>query len=204
MLRKKLLTALKKMLLCEYVQLQQGFANMSNFKEFYKEQVFKNPSRVQDFLKLLNDFRDEYYNGNAPFKITYQHLMNEQNGENIIGIYYRHNRPIAIIELVKGNIYNNYSMQLATIYVIPKYRSSNVANWIYDKLEEVIEGAGAKFCMQVEEGSVLKNCEKLIKSGFEYYAATKINGDSQYKENTYLLFRTKYCNEFLPMADIGK
>ena len=142
-------------------------------------------------LRLMNKFRNEYFEGNPPFEMTwdfYKDLMRSGGVEP--WLYMNGKNVIAYLDLAPGITRGVPSISIATIYIVPRYRKNNISNSIYNAVEQLAKSYGGLFNIQVEERFFLNNEQKYRDLGFMYY---EVNGETnsigEYKDKTYLLFK---------------
>lgn len=163
----------------------------------FGDNIINNNNVRKDYLKLLNAFRSEYFNGASPFKITDAQLMTNKQEGIIPCIFYHYNRAIAIVELTTGHNYGQPALAISTVYVIPKYRGRNISQEIYSAIEQLAENMDMQFCIHVEESSVVNNLDKFLKLGFTCYdVINEFCNNRDYKETTYVLFKKQYVKRY--------
>ena len=88
------------------------------------------------FCKMLNAFRDEYFNGNSPFDVTVEGLdmLSAEQGIHR-NMFYWDDELIAISETGAGVTHGKPTLGVATVYVKPSWRGKGIANSIYGFVE---------------------------------------------------------------------
>lgn len=161
----------------------------------------------RDFVKLMNCFKNNYFDNNPPYLFDNDMFMHVLSTRKDIthGLISKHNENIGMFEFVIGTMGNLRLMSLSTIYLQPKHRHKGISIEFYERCHNMFEQEGLVFCMHIEESKFLGKEQKFIDMGFtSYYVINEFDGPSKYKEKTYVLFRKPYLKIMLPIhADIA-
>ena len=115
------------------------------------------------FCKMLNAFRDEYFNGNSPFDVTVEGLdmLSAEQGIHR-NMFYWDDELIAISETGAGVTHGKPTLGVATVYVKPSWRGKGIANSIYGFVEnQLMKGIpDCIFYLQIEEEELVSNRNK--------------------------------------------
>jgi hypothetical protein len=154
---------------------------------------FDKSEDIKKYLKLMNEFRIEYFNKPNVPKITESDFAKNKQYRIIPFMLLNGTTPLGIAEITCGNIFNKKRLDISTVYVIPEYRKQRLSETIYNNIESLAHSSDACFGIQIEQSSLLKNIDKFQKLGFVCYdTITEWTTDHCYNEKTYVLFRKNY------------
>lgn len=154
------------------------------------------------YVGMMRRFRHDYFNGNPPYEYTLDILkpLLQNRKDLMYGFITKGKNAIGIFENVPAHFGDTPILATGTIFIREKYRNKGVAKWFYDFNQTNFDKHNLPWCIHVEEGKFLQYKTKFIKLGFtHYYVIPEFTGDSQYKENTYALFRKPYFKLLLPI-----
>lgn len=123
------------------------------------------------FCKMLNEFRDEYFDGNSPYDVTPAMLKSLSVEQGVHrNMFWFNDELIAIIEVGSGFADGCPSLGISTIYIKPSWRGKGISNTIYDYVEnQLMNGLDdTVFYLQIEEPQLAKSRDSFIKLGFTH------------------------------------
>ena len=155
------------------------------------------------FCKLLNKFRDEYFDGNSPYDVTLQHLPLIKGV--IRNVLYKYNRPIGVVETGMGMAFGETTMGVCTVYIEPNFRSKGLAQMAYAFVEKQANLTDSLFNIQIEESSLKKNINKFIELGFTHaYHIAEFDNGMEYNEKTFALFKDQHnIDQLTPIQEVA-
>ena len=148
----------------------------------------------RDFVKLMRKFRQEYFTGDKNYgPYDMEHVgCNNTTCFNI----YKHTTIIGILEFTAGQLGNKHTLDLGTIYIVPKYRNNGLSKDIYNLMQHVCDGIDVIYNTHIEDKNFIGNEKKFMQLGFTHYIKTKHTG---YVGDTYCLFRKPYFKLLMPI-----
>lgn len=155
-----------------------------------------------EFIKMMNNFRDEYFQNKSPFKFETKHLHRVlyERKDVICGFITNNKHNIGVFESTVGTLGDMPCVSLATIYIRNKHRKKNVSKEFYDLSFKLFEEKNMAWCCHIEESKFIGNERKFKQLGFTHYIVIdEFIGDSQYKDKTYALFRKPYLKVLMPI-----
>ena len=154
--------------------------------------IARTRSEKREFVRLLNDFRKEYFKGEQSYDMT-EAMLDLPAYERVIRMGYKHKgKTIAIAEICLGVAYGKPTFSVGTIFVKSFLRNNGIARVIYDQLEETAADINPElmFSIDVEQSNFEKYKQKFIDMGFtHYHILPEFDNGVAYKEPTYALFR---------------